>query len=108
MGRCELSVQFTCNEDTASYVFKFPCGERLQVPHDYVERSRPLRDMIEGAATSGDTTIPFPSTVELSHFHIWADAVQPDSSALQGDAKGMERSLEVWYLRDHAQLQLQR
>ena len=88
-------MQIICKND--SYVFEFPCGDRLYVLDDDVERSRPLRDMIVGAATSGETTIPFPSSVELSHFHIWAAAVQPDSPVFQADAETTHRSLEVCF-----------
>ena len=112
MDRSELSVQIICKND--SYVFEFPCGDRLYVLDDDVERSRPLRDMIVGAATSGETTIPFPSSVELSHFHIWAAAVQADSPVFQPDAERMKRALEVrcctymhkWYcsIRAHPSL----
>ena len=70
MERVELSVHFQCKEDDGSYLFLFPRGERIQVPENDVERSLPLRDMLESAANCGDTTIPFPSSVELSHFHI--------------------------------------
>ena len=95
MDESELSVQFTCNEDNGSYMFEFPCGERLQVPDNDVGRSRPLCDMIESAATSGETTIPFLSCVELSHFHTWAAAVQPDSPVFQANAERIKRALEV-------------
>ena len=46
MHRSELSVQFTCIEDDGSYIFLFPCGERLQVPEGDVQRRFPLRDML--------------------------------------------------------------
>ena len=95
MDTLELTVQFECNEDDGIHVFVFPCKERLQVKLDDVERSRPLIDMLESAATSGETTITFPSSVKLSHFHIWAAAVQPDSPVFQADAHALRRSLEV-------------
>ena len=94
MDRLELSVQFTCQDDEQSYLFVFPCEERLQVLGTDVERSRPLRDMLESAAASGET-IMFPSGVELSHFHVWAAAVQPDSPVFHTDAESMKRALEV-------------
>ena len=95
MERVELSVHFQCKEDDGSYLFLFPRGERIQVPENDVERSLPLRDMLESAANCGDTTIPFPSSVEISHFHIWAAAVQPDSPVFHADAKRMKRALEL-------------
>ena len=49
----------------------------------------------KSAANCVDTTIPFLSSVELSHFHIWAAAVQPDSPDFQADAERMKRALEV-------------
>ena len=66
MERVELSVHFQCKEDDGSYLFPFPRGERIQVPENDVERSFPLRYMLESVANCGDTTIPFPSSVELS------------------------------------------
>ena len=95
MERVELSVHFQCKEDDSSYLFLFPCGERIQVPENNVERKLPLRDMLESAANCGDTTIPFLSSVELSHFHIWAAAVHPDSPVFQADAERMKRALEA-------------
>ena len=95
MERVELSVHFQCKEDDGSHLFLFPRGGRIQVPENVVERSLLLRDMLESAANCGDTTIPFPASVELSHFHIWAAAVQPDSPVLQADAERMKRALEV-------------
>ena len=95
MDSLKLSVQFTCNEDDGSYVFVFPWKERLQVPRKDIERSVPLRDMIESAATCEETTITFPSSVELSHFQTWAAAVQPGSPVFQANAEGIERSLVV-------------
>ena len=94
-GRVELSVEFESNKHDGSYVFHLPCGGRLQLSEHDVNRSRPLRDMMESAATYRDTTITFPSSLELSHFHIWAAAVQPGSTVFQADAKGMKRCLEV-------------
>ena len=95
MDRLELSVHFTRNDEDGSFAFVFPCKERLQVTADDVERSRPLRDMIESAATSGETTVMFLSSLELSHFHVWAAAVEPDSPVFQADAEGIKRALEV-------------
>ena len=83
-----LSVQFTCNEEDSSHLFEFPGGKRLQVPDEDLQRSCPLRDLIETAATSGETTITFPSRVELSNFRIWAAAIQPDSPVFRSDARG--------------------
>ena len=114
MERVEPSVHFQCKEDDGSYLFLFPRGERIQIPENDVERSLPLREMLESAANFGDTTIPFPSSVELSHFHNWAGAVHPDSSVIQADAERMHRALKVrcctyvhkWYcsIRAHPSL----
>ena len=49
----------------------------------------------KSAANCVDTTIPFLSSVELSHFHIWAAAVQLDSQVFQADAERIKRALEV-------------
>lgn len=95
MPSFELSVQFTYTKDDDTYTFVFPCGERLHVIHEEVERSQPLSDMIDSATTSGETTIPFPSSAELSQFHIWAATVHPDSEVFDADAESIKRSLEV-------------
>ena len=58
MERVEPSVHFQCKEDDGSYLFLFPRGERIQVPENDVERSFPLRYMLESVANCGDTTIP--------------------------------------------------
>ena len=77
MEKVELSVHFQCKDDDGSYLSLFPRGERIQVPENDVERSLPLRDMLESAANCGDTTIQFPSSVRqaqacgsVAHRHL--------------------------------------
>ena len=88
-------LRFACNEEDGSYDFHWPEGAQLRVSSYAVGRSRPLRDMLDSAVASEETTIAFPSDVELSYFHTWASAVQPDSPVFEAGAEELNRCLEV-------------
>ena len=88
-------VRFASNEEDSSIDFQWPDGAQLQVSADDVDRSHPLRDMLDSTVASEETTITFPSDVELSHFHAWAVAVQPDSPVFKAGAEELKLCLEV-------------
>ena len=88
-------VHFEGSEEDGSYLLLFPGGEQLQVTADDVGRSRLLRDLLDSAVEAGETTLTFPSCVELSHLRTWATAVQPDSVVLRENAETMGKCLVV-------------
>ena len=88
-------VRFACNDEDGSYGFQWPDGVQLHVSAHAVNRDRPLRDMLDSTVASEETTITFPSDVELSHFHTWAAAVQPDSHIFEAGPEELNQCLEV-------------
>lgn len=88
-------VHFSLSDDEGSCLFQFPGGAQLQVSTQDVERSCPLRNMLDSTAASEETSIALPTDSELSHLHNWATAVQTDSPAFQSVAKGFQQYIEV-------------
>ena len=88
-------VRFACNEEDGSCNFQWPDGAQLHVSADALDGSRPLRDMLDSAVASEESSIMFPSDVELSYFHTWAAAVQPDSPIFKAGAEELKWCLEV-------------
>lgn len=93
-------VHFIFRDGEGNYHFQFPGGARVQAAAQDVKRSRPLCQLIDSAAASGETYITFPTNSELLHLYLWAAALQLDASTFQADAEGFRKCFEVrsWYV----------